>query len=236
VESFSLQAETLVLPFFKGQHLAPLSVKFPAERVSFLLGENGSGKSTLLKVLLGVQAPLSGCVSASRLEATSRAKALAWVDQNPSNDFSYSALEVVAMSGAPAPLIESSLVKMGIIHLREKPMNKLSGGEQRRVHLARAFAQNTPWLLMDEPGANLDIAHEIRLFENLSGIVDQKRSVLLSTHNLRHVRYVPQNKRGLILIMKSGELAFMGDASDEATWLPALAKILDLSLEQLRVL
>jgi iron complex transport system ATP-binding protein len=236
VESFSLHAESLVLPFFKGQHLAPISIKFPAERVSFLLGENGSGKSTLMKVLLGLEAPISGSVSANRLNATARAKALAWVDQNPSNDFSYSALEVVAMSDATPTLIESSLAKMGIAHLRDKPMNKLSGGEQRRVHLARAFAQNTPWLLMDEPGANLDISHEIRLFENLGEIVDEKRSVLLSTHNLRHVRYIPPNKRGLILIMKSGEVQFMGDASDEAAWLPALAKSLDLSPDQLLAL
>jgi ABC-type cobalamin/Fe3+-siderophores transport system ATPase subunit len=236
VESFSLDAESLILPFFNGQNLAPISVNFPAERVSFLLGENGSGKSTLMKVLLGIQAPIAGSCSTSKLNTTARAKALAWVDQNPSNDFSYSAFEVVAMSDAPAILIESSLVQMGIAHLRDKPMNKLSGGEQRRVHLARAFAQNTPWLLMDEPGANLDISHEIRLFENLGKIVDQQRSVLLSTHNLRHVRSIPQNKRGLILIMKSGEVQFKGNASDEATWLPALARSLDLSPDQLLAL
>ncbi len=135
MESFSLNAESLVLPFFTAQPLVPISVNFPVERVSFLLGQNGSGKSTLMKVLLGTQAPISGASSASKLNISARAKALAWVDQNPSNDFSYSALEVVAMSGAPASLIDSSLVQMGIAHLREKPMNKLSGGEQRRAHL-----------------------------------------------------------------------------------------------------
>jgi iron complex transport system ATP-binding protein len=236
LSSFCLTAESLVLPFFNQPNALPISVDFPAERISFLLGENGSGKSTLLKVLLGVQVPIAGRSSAGRLSATARAKILAWVDQSPSSNLAYSATEVVAMSDAPGEVVESSLRSMGIEHLRDKPMKHLSGGEQRRVHLARAFAQNTPWLLMDEPATNLDIANEIALMEHLGQLVEQKRSVLLSTHNLRHVCYLPKAQRGLVLIMKAGQVQFMGNASEESIWIPALAQSAGLSTEQLLTL
>jgi iron complex transport system ATP-binding protein len=235
VTEFSLSAENLCLPYFDPSiGSKAISFTLPKHKVSFVLGANGSGKSTLLKTLLGFINPRSGGCSTQGLSAQQRAAQIAWVDQSVATDIAYSVIDVVGMSGGSPTTIKEAMHNMGITHYAEKQFATLSGGEQRRVNLARAFAQNAPWLLLDEPTTHLDISHELELIERLSGLVLQNRSVFMATHNPAHIRAVPKDRQGLVLIMQQGHLAFQADAADETSWLPALCEALGITAEQLR--
>ncbi len=152
----------------------------PGEFVA-VLGPNGSGKSTLLRVLAGTLSPLAGSVSLEGRALTSLsrrevAQSVAVVPQDSEVAFGFSVGEVVAMGRAPrqgALLIPSEEDRR---HTREalrlcelealvsRPVGELSGGERRRVILARAIAQQPDVLLLDEPTAHLDIRHAVELY------------------------------------------------------------------------
>jgi iron complex transport system ATP-binding protein len=234
MSKFTMAASDVRLPFFElADNTPPISFELPANKISFLLGANGSGKSTLLKTLLGFNKPLSGNCSAQTLSTNERAKHIAWIDQTISNDIAYSVAEVVAMSGATQTAITDAMTKLAITQYLDKPLAQLSGGEQRRVHLARALAQSAPWLLLDEPTTHLDIAHELQLLETLTTVVMMNRSVLMATHNPAHVSALPREVLGVVLILNKGQLVFQGDANDLAGWKQKLCDVLEINLGQL---
>jgi ABC-type cobalamin/Fe3+-siderophores transport system ATPase subunit len=228
------------LPFFEHQSSNPssslISFELPVNKISFVLGANGSGKSTLLKVLLGFLKPLSGNCSTSALTPTQRAKQIAWIDQSNATEIAYCVTDVVGMSGANADIIKNAMQRFAIMHLANKPLTRLSGGEQRRVHLARAFAQSTPWLLMDEPTSHLDISHELQLLASLGELVAQDRSVLMATHSPAHIGIVPTEALGLVFIMDHGELVLQCKGDEKTLWFPKLCDVLGVSQAQLKSL
>jgi iron complex transport system ATP-binding protein len=234
---FTMTADCLRLPYFEVTPASiPISFQLPNNKISFLLGANGSGKSTLLKTLLGFIKPSSGTCSAQLLTAKERALQIAWIDQSISNDIAYSAAEVVAMSGATPNAVATAMATLEVTKYADKPLAQLSGGEQRRVHLARALAQSAPWLLLDEPTTHLDIAHELQLLETLGRLAKLDRSVFMATHNPAHIKLIPNEALGLVLIMDKGQLVFQGDAWDIDTWKPKLCEVLGVDLHQLRKL
>jgi iron complex transport system ATP-binding protein len=237
MKTFAMAANEVRLPYFEvTPGTTPISFELPKNKISFLLGANGSGKSTLLKVLLGFIKPAAGHCTSQALSATERAQQIAWIDQSISNDIAYSAAEVVAMSGAEQTAIESAMANLEVAKYADKPLMHLSGGEQRRVHLARALAQSAPWLLLDEPTTHLDIAHELQLLDTLANLVVLDRSVVMATHNPAHVSLVPEEAIGLVLIMNKGQLVFQGEARDTLQWKPKLCEVLGVTQAQLQTL
>jgi iron complex transport system ATP-binding protein len=224
-----LEVKNLCLPFFDNSSATirnAISFSLPAGKISFLLGANGSGKSTLLRTLIGALKPLSGSVSSA---ATGGDKCrFAFVEQNPANDIAYCAYDVVAMSDAGLDAIDKAMRQFDVHRFSDKPMNQLSGGEQRRVHLARAVAQKAPWLLMDEPTANLDIAHEIELVKLLNELASNGQSIFLSTHQPQQIARIAKELRGKVLIMKNGKLNYQGDAGNN-DWITPLAQTLGVT-------
>lgn len=145
-----------------------------------LIGTNGSGKSTLLRVLSGASSPQAGDVrldgeSLTRIARRELARRLAFLPQQESAAFDFTAREVVLMGRYPHhsrfhgdtetdyDIVARALADADALPLADRPITQLSGGEHRRVLLARALAQQTPLLLLDEPTAHLDIAHQIEL-------------------------------------------------------------------------
>lgn len=142
--------------------------------LTMLCGPNGSGKSTLLKLLAGELAPsggnalLDGEASASMLPRR-RAKKLAFVSQLRATEYDFSVYEAVMMgryshmpllqreSAQDREAVEEALVKTGAAQFIKRSLRELSGGELQRVFLARALAQQSPYLLLDEPITGLDI-------------------------------------------------------------------------------
>jgi iron complex transport system ATP-binding protein len=167
-----------------------------------LLGPNGSGKTSLLDLMSGVTAARGGQVRFRGREVRSYTKAalareMAIVPQDLSIGFDYSVFEVVLMGRHPfiprfarptqtdLGLVESAISEMDIGHLRTRSVTQLSGGEKQRVLVARALAQNTGVLLLDEPTASLDIRHTLDIMLALRQRVSTKAITVIATiHDL----------------------------------------------------
>tara|TARA_B110000971_G_C20007946_1_gene500154 strand:+ start:1413 stop:2192 length:780 start_codon:yes stop_codon:yes gene_type:complete len=166
-----------------------------------LLGANGKGKSTLLKTLMGILPSLGGGVflkgkPLNELSADARAREMAIVLTDSLSDVNMKALEVVAtgrypylswnanLSEADHAIVKESLSILGAWQHANRWMHSLSDGERQRVLLARALAQQTDVVLLDEPTAFLDLAHTMELSVLLKKLSSEAgKSVLMSTHD-----------------------------------------------------
>ena len=172
----------------------------PGELV-VLCGPNGAGKSTLLRLLLGLHAPSAGQVrlGGAPIATLSRrqiARRAALLPQDAPVDLPLSVREAVALGRLPhldrfqpegaadAEAVERALEATDTAALCDRPVAELSGGERQRVHLARALAQEAPLLLLDEPIAGLDLAHQLQALDLLRTIVDAGRGALVALHDL----------------------------------------------------
>lgn len=166
-----------------------------------LVGPNGAGKTTLLKLMSGYLGPESGTVriNASDLQGLSRREAasqLAIVPQQAWTSFPYRAQELVLMGRHPyaglgliptrddLDIVQQSLEQVGIAHLGERQYDRLSGGEQRLVLLARALAQRTPILLLDEPLTALDLQHQWQVLKLLKELQEKGTGIVATFHDL----------------------------------------------------
>ena len=157
-----------------------------------LLGPNGAGKSTLLRTLAGLQAALEGSISPVLTE-----KNMALVLTEKISLDNTSIHDVVAMGRYPytsflgslsdedEQIIQQSLAAVGFTDSSAHPFNALSDGEKQRVLIAKALAQQTELILLDEPTAHLDLPNRIRVFRLLRDLAHtQNKTILISTHEL----------------------------------------------------
>jgi len=165
----------------------------PGEHVA-LIGPNGSGKTTLLRALAGILQPDEGDARpAGALTREEVARRIAFLPQEEHWEFPFPVEEVVGCGRyAHAPglfresvedhaAVDTALAAAGIATLRRRPITELSGGERRRVMLARALAQRAPALLLDEPTSALDLEHRHAV---LLALREFRGSVVLATHDL----------------------------------------------------
>jgi zinc transport system ATP-binding protein len=171
-------------------------VSFHIHRGEFvaLTGRNGAGKSTLLKLIVGILQPMSGEVLVFGAAPKARIESIGYVPQHAGFDpaFPIRVEEVVGMgrlSGlARAPVakkpdeIEWALDQAKVSDLRTRPFSTLSGGQRRRVLVARALVGHPTLLVLDEPTANLDTASEKKFYEVLEHIKGNT-TVLIATHD-----------------------------------------------------
>lgn len=165
-----------------------------------VLGKNGVGKSTLFKLLLGFLKKQSGniLISNKELEHYSRkelAREIAYIPQYSTSAFNYSVFDTVLMGttcrldtlGSPKAkekqIALEALKQFKIQHLSHKYSDSISGGERQLVVLARAIAQGSKILILDEPTANLDYGNQVRVMKTISNLKSQGYSIILSTHN-----------------------------------------------------
>ncbi len=159
-----------------------------------LVGPNGAGKTTALRLILGLIKPQAGKVSIfGRPPETARGK-IGYVPQQVLYDpaFPISALRVVGMgrlrgaglrfSAEDKAAVERAMRTAGVLEVANRPYAELSGGQRRRVLVARALAAEPELLILDEPTANMDAQSESRLFDAL-GSVKGKATVLIVTHD-----------------------------------------------------
>ena len=162
----------------------------PGECVA-LLGPNGAGKTTLLRALLGLTS-FEGRSSLSALPPLERARRAAWLPQTREVAWPVSVRDLVALGRHPharggragEAAVDAALDRLGLRALADRPATDLSGGEQARVLLARALAQETPLILADEPVAGLDPARQIEAMTTLASLARGGRGVLVSVHDL----------------------------------------------------
>jgi iron complex transport system ATP-binding protein len=191
-----------------------------------VVGPNGSGKTTLLRALAGLL-PYSGSIRLHGREVRAwapreRAKALALVRQQTDLPFAFSVREVVAMGRAPhrgwlSPLaggdddvIADAITELSLAELASRPVNALSGGEQQRVLLAQAMAQQAGLLLLDEPTAHLDVRHRLDVLDRVRALVRDGRTVIAAMHELDWAaRYADR-----IVVLHRGRVAASGAPPD----------------------
>jgi len=153
------------------------------------VGPNGGGKSTLVKLAVGILQPRHGHITAP---AVGKSSGIAWVPQEfgPQPDYPITAGAVVQM-GFPhrnpkTGLCEEMMESMGVAHLARERFHQLSGGQRKRVLIARALATKPSLLFLDEPAASLDAESEKRLYQELGARLEETTMVMVS-HNLHVV-------------------------------------------------
>ncbi|WP_449267252.1 heme ABC transporter ATP-binding protein [Halanaeroarchaeum sulfurireducens] len=166
-----------------------------------LIGPNGSGKTTLLRTMAGVLETDAGQVRVGGADVSERSaravsRRVAVVPQDTHLAFEFDVRSVVAMGRTPyrsrvafgprpdEARIDHALERARVDHLADRSVDEVSGGERQRVLLARALAQDTPVLLLDEPTASLDINHQVRTLEIVRSLVDDGKTVVAAIHDL----------------------------------------------------
>ncbi|MEJ2609265.1 MAG: ABC transporter ATP-binding protein [Candidatus Thiodiazotropha sp.] len=182
-------------PVLKGANLA-----LGTGELVCLLGANGAGKSTLLRTLLGLLNPQQGEVrlNQQRLVGLARrqlAQQIAYVPQVHAAPFPYTVREVALMGRLPAngllrapkpsdlTMVDEILEHLGIPQLANRPYTEVSGGERQLALIARALAQETKLLVMDEPLTGLDYGHQVRLLARLEQLAADGYGILMTTHD-----------------------------------------------------
>jgi len=201
-----------------------------------LLGPNGCGKTTLLDCILGWLKPCEGQIflnsnDLSAMSARQIARFLAYVPQNHEKTFPYLVRDIVLMGRASflgpldrpgaedVAIAEKALEMVGMSHLKNRPYTQLSGGEGQLVMVARALAQNSPLIVMDEPTAHLDFKHELIILETIVELIKKTGlSVLMATHIPNHCYYF-ENKGILtrVALLKNQRIMAAGRPSEVLT-------------------
>lgn len=201
-----------------------VNARFESGGMYAVMGANGCGKTTLLRLVAGMLAPCQGEVMVDGRDvghygARELATRMAYVCQLPQTDFEFSAFETVLMGRNPYQhrlqneseedwaIVESCMRQTNTWHLRFAKPGQMSGGELQRVMLARALAQQTPILLLDEPLSNLDIAHRFEILDLLCSINrSERKTILLVIHDLNMaLRYCPQ-----LVLLHGGGVLYQG--------------------------
>lgn len=168
-----------------------------------LVGVNGSGKSTLFKAIMGFVEPSAGLVRICGMPVTEALKrgAIAYVPQSEDIDWDFPVLveDVVLMGryghmgflriagSEDKRMVDQAIERVGLTDYRRRQIGELSGGQRKRVFLARALAQNAPIILLDEPFTGIDVKTEAAIIALLRELKADGRLMLVSTHNLGSV-------------------------------------------------
>ena len=211
--------------------LHDISLEIKAAEVLGIIGPNGAGKSTLIKVMSGILKPLAGMVELTGTPITALsehdiARRIAVVSQQTSIIFPYRVMEVVLMGRyvhAPGALYDratdiaiaqDALKQVDATDFATRYYNQLSGGEQQLVIIARALAQQTPILLLDEPSSALDLKHMAFVARLLARLAHaHNKAVVITGHNINYLAGFCDR----LAVMKQGVLVKEGNPCDIIT-------------------
>ena len=194
--------EHLTLAYGSRVLVRKASARLPQGSLTALIGRNGTGKSTLLRVVAGLDAPAAGAVRLcgrplSELTPRERAATVSFVTTDKVRIANLTSEELVALGRAPytdwmgrmgetdRAVVSRALDRVGMAGFARKTMDRMSDGECQRVMIARALAQDTPVILLDEPTAFLDLPNRYSLASLLRRLArEEGKCILFSTHDL----------------------------------------------------
>ncbi len=197
-----IRLENLTLGYADRTLLKQVSTSFEVGRLTALIGRNGSGKSTLLRALAGLNTEYEGQIMLGeeeirQLDAHTLSTRLALVTTERVRIANLRCRDVVALGRAPytnwigrmqeedRQLVEHALEVVGMSAFSDRTMDRMSDGECQRVMIARALAQQTPIILLDEPTSFLDLPNRYELCRLLSQLAhEEQKCILFSTHEL----------------------------------------------------
>lgn len=230
-EPLLLSADDITFAYDDRRVLENVSLGVAAGEFVGLIGANGSGKTTLLRVLLGLLPAHPGAVKlvGEPLENLSRrqiALRATLVQQDTRIDFAFTGREVVAMGRTPylgrfspegladREAIARAMRETETEMFAERSVTELSGGERQRIHLARAIAQDTDVILLDEPTSNLDLTHQFEALRLVRDVTRAgKKAALAAIHDINlAARFCDR-----LLLLSSGKIVAEGEPTSVVT-------------------
>jgi manganese/zinc/iron transport system ATP- binding protein len=201
VNAAGLELHGLDVGYPSGFCLSDVSFSVQPASIVGLIGPNGSGKSTLLKTVAGVLRPREGTMTLDGRQLARSANAIAFVPQREDVnwDFPVTALDVVLMGRyrragwfrRPGPadraIAQAALARLGLDRAGGDHISQFSGGQQQRIFLARAIAQEPRLVLLDEPFTGVDVENRAIFHDTIKGFADDGAIVLIATHDLDEV-------------------------------------------------
>lgn len=222
-----VSAENILLSYGAREILKGVSIESSGHSFVGLIGPNGSGKSTLLKCIYRILKPDAGQVFLDDQEllsmsVRSSARKMAVVAQHNYYNFDFRVREVVLMGRAPHKkalerdnaedyrIADEALKTVGMLEFADRSFSTLSGGEQQRVILARALAQQTPCLILDEPTNHLDVTHQLQLLKIVKNL---DVTVISAFHDLNIAAMFCDR----IYVLQKGEIVGCGTPAEVLT-------------------
>jgi iron complex transport system ATP-binding protein len=210
-----------------GDALSGATLRMDPGEIVGVVGPNAAGKSTLARIAAMLLVPSSGLVRLAETDARAlsrreRARKVAFLAQDEPGDLPFTAREIALMGRAPhlglwalegendRARARDALEELDAAHLSDRPVSQLSGGERKRVYLARTFAQGAPILVLDEPTDALDLRHQARLVEALRGRARRGGSALLVMHDLS----LAGSACDRVVLLDQGRIAASGTPAD----------------------
>ena len=214
------------LSHFFGNRAVLRHISFSVAQGDFfvIIGPNGSGKTTLMRAIAGILSRQTGQINIfeRRMSGYKRkefARLIAFVPQGLPTDFPFTVAEMVLMGRAPYNstlgietekdylISEQAMRFTEVAHLAGRKLDQLSGGEQQRVFIARAICQEPKILLLDEPTASLDLAHQVRIMDLMEKLrADKGVTVVMVSHDIN----LAAMYGGRLLLLRDGQIVSLG--------------------------
>lgn len=223
LSTHSLSTQNLSVGYHGKAIVNDVSLTLPEGKMVALLGPNGCGKSTLLKAIARILPPLAGQVywqgqDLHALPSRHLATQLALLPQTQPIPEGVLVKELVAYGRSPYTgfwgrlnnkdhkIVQDVMAEVGINEMADKLVSELSGGQRQRVWLAMTLAQNTPYLLLDEPTTYMDLNHQVELMKLLRKRNNDGKTVVVVLHDINQAaRYCDH-----LIIMKEGHIVTQG--------------------------
>ncbi len=243
--SFEIRNATAKL----GQHLAlnAVSATIAPGRITAVLGPNGAGKTTLARVLAGLTPLRSGTVTLggtaiASMPAKARAQRVGYLAQSIIPAWHVTARELVNLGRLPHlgqvsrysdfdhAAVEAAMRATDTLHLADRTVDAMSGGERARVQIARVLAGEPQWIIADEPLANLDPPHQRDVLKLLRNSADSGTGVVIILHQINAAARIADD----VIMMRRGEIIATG-ACGEALTAETLEAVFDITFNQSHV-
>ncbi len=196
-----------------------LNLSLSSGRFIGIIGPNGTGKSTLLRIMANLLKPQSGTVHFSgkalnKMTDKEVAQAITYMPQSTVLDYEFTVEQVVLMGRHPHRkkwqstqaadygIAEQAMGQTGILHLKDRFITTLSGGERQLVFLARSITQQSDILLLDEPTSDLDIYHQLQICEVIRELVKDGKTVVAAIHDIN----LAARHCNELLLLRDGEI------------------------------
>jgi iron complex transport system ATP-binding protein len=208
--------------------LTDISLSIPKGDFFVIIGPNGSGKTTLMKTISGIEKLQKGHLmimghSVRNYSRKALARTLAFVPQMVLEDIPFTVTEVVLMGRSPhlgilgmeekedLEIAKQAMAFTEVEHLADRKLDQLSGGERQRVFIARAVCQEPQIILLDEPTAALDLAHQVRVMDLMEKLKEEKGvTIVMVSHDVNLAAMYGDQ----LLLLKRGKIVSLGTPSE----------------------
>ncbi len=228
----AVHIENLQCSYGKEPILQEISFSIETGEFFIIIGPNGSGKTTLLKTINSIIKPQQGNMEIlgtpfQTYTRKSLARLLAFVPQEVPSDFPFTVKDVVLMGRYPhlgvfglekeqdQEIAKEAMEFTDILHLATRRLSQLSGGERQRVFIARAICQEPQIILLDEPTASLDLAHQVRTMDLMERLKREKGiTVVMVSHDINLAAMYGDR----LLLLKEGKIVKLGKPANVITF------------------